>query len=158
MCMSPGRDERIENSVAVTHRDQHTGRVRYPSQRASRASVPLHCSAYRAISLVMIKTTFSLLAIALLAASSAFAGEMKTCCATASGKMECSQIYANLSLTPEQKTKLDAFQARCEKDGCTEGSMQKFFAEAKGVLSPEQYTELKTECSKMEKHEAKSDS
>ncbi|MEO5718870.1 MAG: hypothetical protein ABIR29_09900, partial [Chthoniobacterales bacterium] len=98
--------------------------------------------------------------IALLAASSAFAGEMKkTCCATASGKMECSEIYAKLSLTPEQKTKLDAFQARCEKDGCTEGSMKKFFAEAKGVLSSEQYTQLKAECSKMEKHaEEKADS
>ena len=46
----------------------------------------------------------------------------------ASGKMECSQIYAKLNLTPEQKTKLDAFQAPCEKDGCTEESMEKFFA------------------------------
>ncbi len=155
MCTSPGREERLENSGAVTHRDQHTGRVRYPS----RASVPLNCSAYLAISLVMIKMTFSLIAIALLAASSAFAGEMKTCCATASGKMECSQIYAKLSLTPEQKTKLDGFQARCEKDGCTEGSMKQFFAEAKAVLSPEQYTQLKAECSKMEKHaEKKADS
>ncbi|MEO7724056.1 MAG: hypothetical protein ABIU29_05115 [Chthoniobacterales bacterium] len=125
---------------------------------ASRASVPLNCSAYRAISLAMIKTTFSLIAIALLSATPAFAGDM-TCCSSKTGKMECAEIYAKLSLTPEQKTKLDAFQQRCEKDGCTEDSMKKFFAEAKGVLSPEQYTQLKAECSKMEKHaEEKADS
>ena len=59
---------------------------------------------------------------------------------------------------PEQKTKLDAFQARCEKDGCTEASMEKFFDEAKGVLSSEQYAQLKAECSKMQQHTEKADS
>jgi hypothetical protein len=72
--------------------------------------------------------------------------------------MECSQIYAKLNLSPEQKTKLDSAQADCEKSGCTEESMQKYFAEAKTVLSPEQYSQLKAECSKMEKHAPKSDS
>ena len=93
-------------------------------------------------------------------ASSSFAGKKsgKTCCASDAGKKECSEIYAKLNLSAEQKTKLDAFQQRCEKDGCTEDSMKKFFAEAKGVLTPEQYTQLKSECSHMEKHEAKSDS
>ena len=100
----------------------------------------------------MIKiATLSLLAALSVTASSAFAGEM-ACCAGKAGKMECSQIYAKLNLTPEQKTKLDTFQARCEKDSCTEDSMKKFFHEAKGVLSSEQYTQLKAECSKMEKH------
>ena len=105
--------------------------------------------------------TLSLAAALAVSASSAFAGEKgahKTCCANESGKKECSEIYAKLNLTAEQKTKLDAFQQRCEKDGCTEGSMKKFFAEAKGVLTPEQYTQLKDECSKMEKHEAKAES
>ena len=101
--------------------------------------------------MAMTKTTLTFMATALLAASPVFAGD-KTCCANAAGKMECSQIYAKLSLTPEQKTKLDGFQQTCDKEGCTEGSMQKFFAEAKGVLSHEQYTQLKAECSKMEKH------
>jgi len=55
----------------------------------------------------MIKTSLSLAAVVVLAASSAFAGEKKACCADAAGKMECSQIYAKLNLTPEQKTKLD---------------------------------------------------
>ncbi len=103
----------------------------------------------------------SLAAAFAVTASAGFAADKpakKSCCASSTGKMECSQIYAKLNLSAEQKTKLDAFQQRCEKDGCTEGSMKKFFAEAKGVLTPEQYTQLKAECSKMEKHEAKSDS
>ena len=108
-------------------------------------------------SLGMMKTTCSLLATALLAGSSAFAGD-KTCCANATGKMECSQIYTKLNLTPEQKSKLDSFQETCEKEGCTEAGMQKYFAEAKTVLTPEQYTELKSECSKMEKRAPKSNS
>lgn len=105
----------------------------------------------------MIKlATLSLMAAVALTASSAFAGDM-ACCASKTGKMECSQIYAKLNLTPEQKTKLDAFQAKCEKGGCTEASMEKYFSEAKGVLSPEQYTQLKSECSKMEQKPAKAD-
>ena len=106
----------------------------------------------------MIKlATLSLIAAVAVTASFAFAGDM-ACCASKSGKMECSQIYAKLNLTPEQKTKLDAFQARCEKDGCTEASMEKFFEEAKGVLSSEQYAQLKAECSKMQQHTEKADS
>jgi len=34
--------------------------------------------------------------------------------------------------------------------------MEKFFTSAKGVLSAEQYAQLKTECSKMEHKTAKS--
>jgi Spy/CpxP family protein refolding chaperone len=104
--------------------------------------------------------TLSLAAAFAVTASSAFAGNKpgQTCCANHIGKKECSEIYAKLNLTPDQKTKLDAFQQRCEKDGCTDDSMKKFFAEAKGVLTPEQYTQLEAECGKMEKHEAKSES
>lgn len=106
----------------------------------------------------MIKiAALSLITAVSMTASSAFAGDM-ACCASKTGKMECSQIYAKLNLTQEQKAKLDTFQERCEKDGCTEGSMKKFFAEAQGVLSAEQYNQLKSECSKMEKHPAKSNS
>ncbi|MEO8440462.1 MAG: hypothetical protein ABI540_09600 [Spartobacteria bacterium] len=105
----------------------------------------------------MTKTTLTFLAAALLAASPAFAGDM-TCCSSKTGKMECSQIYAKLNLTPEQKAKLDSYQEACEKDGCTEGSMKKYFAQAKEVLSAEQYTQLKSECSKMQKTSEKADS
>lgn len=105
----------------------------------------------------MTKAILSLFVAVLFAASPAFAGE-KTCCANASGKMECSQIYAKLNLTAEQKGKLDSLQARCEKDGCTEDSMKKFLAGAKDVLSTEQYTQLKAECTQMEKHPAEAKS
>jgi hypothetical protein len=105
----------------------------------------------------MTKTLCTLIAAAVLAAGPAFAGD-KACCATASGKTKCSQVYAKLDLTPEQKAKLDSFQQSCEKDGCTDASMQKFMVEAKGVLSPEQYTQLKNECSRMEKHAPKAGS
>jgi hypothetical protein len=88
-------------------------------------------------------------------AASAFAGQKKApCCTTDAGKKECSEIYAKLNLTPEQHSKLDAFQARCEKDSCKEESMQKFFKNAKRVLTPAQYTQLKTECGNMDKHGA----
>ncbi len=100
--------------------------------------------------------TLSLVAAVAVSASSAFAGG-KTCCANKAGKMECSQIYAKLNLTPKQKTKPDALQARCEKDGCTEASMDKFLQSAKGVLSTEQYAQLKSECTEMQ-HSAKTKS
>ncbi len=102
-------------------------------------------------------TIFSLVAAMAVSASSAFAGG-KACCASKTGKMECSEIYAKLNLNSEQKSKLDAFQQRCEKDGCTEENMDKFFASAKGVLSTDQYAQLKTECSKMSKHAEKAGS
>ena len=87
------------------------------------------------------------------AATSVYAGGGKACCAGQSGKMECSQIYAKLNLTPKQKTKLDALQAQCEKEGCTKASMDKFLASAKRVLSKEQYAQLKTECTNMQRSE-----
>jgi hypothetical protein len=100
------------------------------------------------------KTIVALITTVFLATSSAFAGS--ACCANKDGKMECAQIYAKLNLTPDQKSKLDTFQARCEKDGCTEESMDKFFSSAKEVLSAEQYAQLKSECSSMQPHTAKS--
>lgn len=106
----------------------------------------------------MIKiAALSLVTAVAFAATSTFAAD-KACCATKTGKMECAQIYAKLNLTPEQKTKLDSFQARCEKDGCTEDSMKKFLASAKGVLSAEQYAQLKSECNNMQKHTEKAGS
>jgi Spy/CpxP family protein refolding chaperone len=105
----------------------------------------------------MTKIVFSFIASAVVASSSAFAADM-ACCASKTGKMECSEIYGKLKLTPDQKTKLDSFQQRCEKDGCTEKSMNKFMAEAREVLSPEQYNQLKAECSKMEKRAPKAGS
>ena len=96
--------------------------------------------------------TLLALVIAVAFASPAFAAKKAPCCASDAGKAECSQIYAKLNLTPDQKSKLDAFQARCEKDGCKEESMKKFFKNAKSVLTPEQFAQLKAECGKMENH------
>ncbi len=101
----------------------------------------------------MIKITFALIASALLAASSAFAGG--ACCAgkSADGKMNCSKAFAQMNLSPEQKSKLDAAQAECQKAGCTEESLENFMQTAKGILSPEQYAQLKTECAKIKPSE-----
>ena len=97
----------------------------------------------------MTKITFALIAPALFAASSAFAGG--DCCArkSADGKMECSKAFSQMNLSPEQKSKLDAAQAECQKAGCTEESLEKFMQTAKDILSPEQYAQLKTECVKI---------
>ena len=97
----------------------------------------------------MKKTTFALISSALLAASSAFAGS--ACCAgmSADGKMDCSKAFAQMNLSPEQKSKLDAAQAQCQKAGCTEESLETFMQSAKNILSAEQYAQLKTECAKM---------
>ena len=95
----------------------------------------------------MMKTTLALLASALLAASSTFAGS--ACCAG----MDCSKAFAQMNLSPEQKSKIDAAQAECQKAGCTEESLEKFMQSAKGILSPEQYAQLKTECAKMKPSE-----
>jgi hypothetical protein len=101
----------------------------------------------------MKKITFALIASALLAASPAFAGD--ACCAhkSAAGKMDCSKAFSQMNLSPEQKSKLDAAQAECQKGGCAEESLEKFMQTAKGILSPEQYAQLKTECAKVKPSE-----
>ena len=101
----------------------------------------------------MIKITFALIASALLTAGSAFAGG--DCCARKSddGKMDCSNAFSQMNLSPEQKSKLDAAQADCQKGGCTEESLKNFMQTAKGILSPEQYAQLETECAKIKPSE-----
>src|SRR5437773_10795935 len=97
----------------------------------------------------MIKTATTLVAAAMLAASSAFAGD-HACCAKGGANahsMECINL-ASLNLTPDQKTKVEAWQAECMKAGCTKGSRQTFFSHAKGILSPQQFAELKAQCKK----------
>ena len=109
----------------------------------------------------MTKLTLALMAAAALAVTSAYAGDKEKdggCCATqANNKMDCTQTYAKLNLSAEQKTKMDALVAKCNKDGgCTKESMEAFMKSAEGVLSKEQMATLKTECNKMhEKKDAK---
>ncbi len=77
------------------------------------------------------------------------------CCAKGkTAKKEWCASYANLSLNTEQKTKLTALQEKCMKDGCTEKSRARFLKSAKGILSADQYAQLKAECEKSEKKQS----
>jgi len=98
----------------------------------------------------MIKVTVSaLVAAAMLVASSAFAGD-KACCAKGVSNTEktaCVDL-ASLNLTPDQQSKIEAWQAECMKAGCTKESRKTFLKQAKGILSAEQFAQLKAECKK----------
>jgi hypothetical protein len=104
-------------------------------------------------------TGLALLAAAAFAVTPAFAGDKEKdngCCAkNASNKMDCSQTYAKLNLSAEQKTKMDTLVAKCNKDGCTKESMEAFMKSAEGVLTKEQMATLKAECKMHEKKDAK---
>ena len=107
----------------------------------------------------MIKiTTTALVAAAMLTASSAFAGD-KTCCANGASKsnsMACVNL-ATLTLTSDQKTKIEAWQAECMKAGCTRESRQTFLKQAKGILSAQQFAQLKAQCQKSAKEAKKTE-
>ena len=93
--------------------------------------------------------TTALIAAAMLTASSAFAGD-QTCCAKGAANphsMTCVNLDS-LNLTPNQKTKIEAWQTKCMKAGCTKESRQTFLSRAKGILSPEQFVQLKAQCKK----------
>jgi hypothetical protein len=107
-----------------------------------------HRQAISAVTMIKITTT-TLVAIAMLMASSAFAGD-KACCAKGASKadsMACVNL-ATLNLTPDQKTKIEAWQAECVKAGCTKESRKTFLKQARGILSAEQFTQLKAQCRK----------
>jgi hypothetical protein len=102
----------------------------------------------------MIKITgTALAAAALLLSSSLIAADKagdKACCArtAANGaKQACADLTA-LNLTADQKTKIEAWQAECMHAGCTKQSRHKFFQQARGILSAEQFAKLKSECKK----------
>lgn len=99
-------------------------------------------------------TGLAVLAAAALAVTSAYAHDKdKGCCATNAkndAKMDCSQTYAKLNLSAEQKTKMEALTAKCNKDGCTKESMHAFLKSAEGILTKEQFATLKAECNKMQ--------
>ena|SRR5437773_11316595 len=103
----------------------------------------------------MIKITITaLVATAMLIASSVFAGD-KACCVKGvsnTDKTACVDL-ATLNLTPEQKAKIEAWQAECVKAGCTNESRKTFLKQAKGILSAEQFAELKAQCKKISERE-----
>ena len=93
--------------------------------------------------------TTAFVVAAMLAASSAFAGD-HACCAKGAANahsMECINL-ASLNLTPDQKTRIETWQAECMKAGCTKQSRESFLTHAKGILSPQQFAELKAQCKK----------
>jgi hypothetical protein len=98
----------------------------------------------------MIKiTTTALVAAMMLTASGAFAGD-KACWAKGASKtdsMACVNL-ATLNLTADQKTKIEAWQAECVKAGCTKESRKTFLQQAKGILSAQQFAQLKAQCKK----------
>ena len=99
----------------------------------------------------MIKiVTIALVTAAMLAASGAFAGDHACCAKGAANKssMSCMNL-ATLNLTADQKAKIEAWQSECMKAGCTKQSRQTFLSRAKGVLSAEQFAQLKAQCEKM---------
>ena len=61
---------------------------------------------------------------------------------------------ANLNLTADQKTKMDALMTEHAKAGCTKENEEKYMEEAKGVLTPDQFAKFKAEC-KGEKEKSK---
>ena len=97
--------------------------------------------------MIKIMTT-ALVAVAMLTASSAFAGD-HACCAHPSkaNSMACVNL-ATLNLTADQKAKIEAWQSECMKAGCTTGSRETFLNHAKGILSAEQFAQLKAQCKK----------
>src|SRR6476661_3546429 len=97
-------------------------------------------------------TAVALMAALAFAVTPAFAGDKDHACCTKGEKMD-SASFASLNLTAEQKTKMDALVAKCDKAGCTKESMTEFMKSAEGVLTKEQFAAFKAECEK--KHEKK---
>ena len=90
----------------------------------------------------------ALVAAGLFAAGTMFAGEHGNCTKQAGneGKMACEVAMADLNLTADQKTKMDALMTEHHKEGCSKESEAKYMKEAKGILTPEQYAKFKAEC------------
>jgi Spy/CpxP family protein refolding chaperone len=90
----------------------------------------------------------ALTAVGMFAVASAFAGDHGDCAKQAGNKdMACHVSLANLNLTAEQKTKLDAAHAEHMKEGCNEASEAKYMDAAKGILTADQFAKFKAECS-----------
>ncbi len=86
----------------------------------------------------------------MLAGSPAFAGDKACCAKSASDRTACANL-ASLNLTPDQKSKIEAWQAECIKGGCTRESRKTFLKQAKGILSADQFAKLKAQCGKSAK-------
>ena len=101
----------------------------------------------RRVSGIMMKfKALAIVAVGAFAATSAFAGDKGHCAgmtASNDGKMACAS-YANLNLTAEQKSKMDALSAECNKGGANEATMAKMDKQAQSILTKEQYASWKS--------------
>ncbi len=132
-----GRDRLFNSDTRVT-RTNHR-RIKLNGSCAVRVSA---CT-------MMKITTTVLVATAMLTASSAFAGDHACCAKGASNRSSVACVnLASLNMTADQKTKIEAWQAECMKAGCTKESRKTFLSRAKGILSTEQFAQLKAQCEK----------
>ena len=90
----------------------------------------------------------ALITAGLFAAATMFAGEHGNCTKQVGNetKMACEVSLASLSLTPDQKTKMDTAMEEHHKAGCSEASEAKYMQEAKAILTKEQFVKFKAEC------------
>ena len=90
----------------------------------------------------------ALLAAGLFATGTMLAGEHGQCTKQTANeaKAACQVSMADLNLTPEQKTKMDALMAEHKKEGCSAATEAKYMKEAKGILNKDQYAKFKAEC------------
>src|SRR6059058_3863190 len=95
----------------------------------------------------------ALVTAGLFAAGTMFAGEHGNCTKQVGNeaKMACTVSLASLSLTPDQKTKMDAAMAEHQKAGCSQASEAKYMESAKSVLTAEQFAKFEAQCKKGEK-------
>jgi Spy/CpxP family protein refolding chaperone len=90
----------------------------------------------------------ALVAAGVFAAGTMFAGEHGDCTKKVGheAKAACTVSFASLSLTTDQKTKMEAAMSEHHQAGCTEASETKYMKEVEGILTPEQYAQFKAEC------------
>jgi len=94
------------------------------------------------------KKLIAVVAAGLFAAGTMFAGQQSDCVKKVGNEQmaACHVSLANLNLTPDQKTKMDAVMAEHMKAGCSDATEAKYMEEAKGILTKKQYAKFKTEC------------
>jgi hypothetical protein len=101
----------------------------------------------------MVRILRTAVLVVALIASPVFAGGGHACCAkNASNEKAMCVDYASLNVSTDQKSKLEAWQAKCAKAGCTKESRANFLKQARTILSADQYTKLKAQCDKSAKN------
>lgn len=63
----------------------------------------------------------------------------------------CGDVLSKLNLTDNQKKKVEALKADCDKESCTEATQAKFIKGLKEILTADQLSQCKAECEKANK-------